>query len=61
MKELSHPLMHNNFTKSDLSEVISAIEKPLFEDKNSHKSGLLNAILILDSLIDLRNLKKLLS
>ena len=44
--------------ESDLSEVISAIEKPLFEDKNSHKSGLLNAILILDSLIDLRNLKK---
>ena len=44
--------------ESDLSEVISAIEKPLFEDKNSHKSGLLNAIMILDSLVDLRNLKK---
>ena len=44
--------------ESDLSEVISAIEKQLFENKNSHKSGLLNAIMILDSLAELKNLKK---
>ena len=27
MKELSHPLMHNNFTKSDLSEVKKLLNK----------------------------------